>query len=168
VNGLTYRDVGATRRDDLMSRPPAGFRPLERVVRLGEGDPLWEWAVAETLALGIQRRSGLRPVRRDPSVPVGVGERAILRLGPLRIPIEVVDVVEEPQRRGFAYGTLRGHPESGEEAFLIERRDDGSVWLRIRAFSRPAHPLLWIGYPVLRVFQEVYTRRYERALTRRS
>ena len=164
MSGLTYREVGATRRDDLMRRPPAGFRPIERLVRLGVGEELWRWAVAETLALGIQRRSGLRP-RRTVDGAVTVGERAVLRLGPLRIPIEVVDVVDDPERRGFAYGTLRGHPESGEEAFLIERQDDGSVWLRIRAFSRPAHPLLWVGYPLLRVFQEVYTRRYERALT---
>lgn len=164
---LTYRDVGATRRDDLMRNPPAGYRPIERLVWLGDGDALWRRAVAETLTLGIQRLSGLRPARAVDG-PVTVGERAMLRLGPLRIPIEVVDVVDEPDRQGFAYGTLPGHPESGEEAFVVERRDDGSVWLRIRAFSRPSHPLLWVGYPVLRAFQEVYTRRYERALRPRG
>jgi len=165
---LSYAAVGATRRDDLVEHPPAGFRPIDRVTRIGEGDAHFHWAVSQTMTFGIQRRSGLRPTRRsglvDGSEPVRAGDRGVLRLGPLRIPLEVVYVVDEPDRRGFAYGTLPGHPESGEEAFLIERRADGSVWLRIRAFSRPAHPLLWLGYPVLRAFQEVYTRRYERAL----
>ena len=40
---------------------------------------------------------------------------------------------------GFAYGTLPGHMESGEERFLIEQLADGSVWYDIVAFSRPAH-----------------------------
>jgi len=98
------------------------------------------------------------------------GDTAILLLGwgvlSLRIPVRVVYVVDEPNRRGFAYGTLPGHPESGEEAFVVERRDDDSVWLTIRAFSRPAAPWLWLGYPVLRLFQAIFTSRYEHALTR--
>lgn len=98
------------------------------------------------------------------------GDTAILRLGwgalSVRIPVRVVYLIDEPTRRGFAYGTLPGHPESGEEAFVVERRDDDSVWLTIRAFSRPSHPALWIVYPVLRLVQAIFTSRYEHALTR--
>ena len=45
-----------------------------------------------------------------------------------------------PVRRfGFAYGTLPGHAESGEERFLIEwDQDEDGVWFDILAFSRPA------------------------------
>lgn len=41
--------------------------------------------------------------------------------GPLRLraPCRVVYTVTESRRRGFAYGTLPGHPECGEEAFVI-------------------------------------------------
>ncbi|GAA4732513.1 hypothetical protein GCM10023350_14890 [Nocardioides endophyticus] len=48
-------------------------------------------------------------------------------LGPLalRIPCRVVYVVDEPERAGFAYGTLPGHPETGEELFLLSRLGDG-------------------------------------------
>ncbi|MGN6502732.1 MAG: DUF1990 family protein [Pseudolysinimonas sp.] len=94
------------------------------------------------------------------------GDTAILRipLYPGRIPARVVYVIDEPLRKGFAYGTLPGHPERGEEAFVVEYRDDDSVWLTIRAFSRPANALFWLGYPVLRLLQEFFTRRYERAL----
>ncbi|GHF27263.1 hypothetical protein GCM10011600_30150 [Pseudolysinimonas yzui] len=101
---------------------------------------------------------------------VAAGETAILLLGwgplSLRAPVRIVYVIDEPTRRGFAYGTLPGHPESGEEAFIVEQREDESVWLTIRAFSRPAHPALWIVYPVLWLVQAIITSRYEHALTR--
>ncbi len=96
------------------------------------------------------------------------GDSAILRVGvgPLRLPapVRVVYVVDAPRRRGFAYGTLPGHPEEGEESFVVEHRDDDSVWLTVRSLSRPAHPLLWLVYPVLRLVQAAVTRRYLAAL----
>jgi uncharacterized protein (UPF0548 family) len=97
------------------------------------------------------------------------GDTAVLLLGwralSFRVPIRVVFVIDEPRRRGFAYGTLPGHPERGEEAFVVEYRDDDSVWLVIRAFSRPAGTFWWIVSPALRLMQAVFTARYERALT---
>ena len=74
------------------------------------------------------------------------GDTAIMHvpLFPAKVPARVVYVVDEPLRKGFAYGTLPGHPESGEEAFIVEYRDDDSVWLTIRAFSRPSSWLFWV------------------------
>lgn len=83
----------------------------------------------------------------------------------IKSPARVVYVVDEPSRKGFAYGTLPGHPESGEEAFIVDQTEDGSVWLTITAFSRPSSWYWWMVYPVLRAFQEYYTRRYLRSLT---
>jgi uncharacterized protein (UPF0548 family) len=90
----------------------------------------------------------------------------VIPMGPLKVsaPVRVVYVVDQPDRKGFAYGTLPGHPESGEEAWIVNRMDDGSVWLSIRAFSRPSKFYWWMVYPVLRFMQERVTRRYERAL----
>ncbi len=90
----------------------------------------------------------------------------VIPFGPFHVaaPVRVVYVVDTATRKGFAYGTLPGHPESGEEAWMLDRSDDGSVWLTIRAFSRPSSSLWWAVYPVLRIVQAVYTRRYERAL----
>ena len=50
----------------------------------------------------------------------------------------IVQVVDDGDAFGFAYGTLPHHPEQGEEAFLVRRRADGSVVFEIVAFSRPA------------------------------
>jgi uncharacterized protein (UPF0548 family) len=87
--------------------------------------------------------------------------------GPFHVtaPSRVVYVVNELNRKGFAYGTLPGHPESGEESFIVQQTDDGSVWLEISAFSRPANIFWWLVYPVLRLSQAYYTRRYFESLS---
>lgn len=50
-----------------------------------------------------------------------------------RTPVLVVYVIDEPKRVGFAYGTTAEGPESGEESFILEHRDDDGVWLTIRS-----------------------------------
>jgi uncharacterized protein (UPF0548 family) len=104
----------------------------------------------------------------DGTAVVAPGDTAVMGVpfGPFRVkaPVRVVYIVDEPKRRGFAYGTLAGHPEDGEEGWIVEQYEDGSVWMTVRAFSRPAHLGWWLVYPVLRVVQEFYTRRYLTAL----
>jgi uncharacterized protein (UPF0548 family) len=96
------------------------------------------------------------------------GDSATLRLaiGPvsLECPVRVIYVVDDPACKGFAYGTLPGHPEHGEEAFLIEQEEDGSVWLTIKAFSRPAGIRWWLVSPLMRIVQARITAGYLRAL----
>ena len=104
-----------------------------------------------------------------PSAPaVDEGVVAVLRIGlgpaALRAPVRVTYVVDEPDRRGYAYGTLVGHPEQGEEAFVVERDETGAVFLAITAFSRPATLLARAGGPVARLVQRRVTQRYLRAL----
>lgn len=104
----------------------------------------------------------------DGSPYIRNGMTAVLRVpfGPFHVkaPIRIVYVVDEPHRKGFGYGTLHGHPQSGEEAFLVERRDDGTVWFVLRAFSRPSNAFYRIGYPVLQMQQNRFTKRYLRSL----
>jgi len=156
---LTYSAVGATR-----GIAPKGFRAIDRSALIGHGDDCFRSAVEQTMRWGLQRRSGMRVSAADRAVRVGDEARLRIPFWPRPIPCRVVYVVDDPHAAGFAYGTLRGHPESGEEAFLVERRPDGSVWTRIVAFSRPAGPLIRLGYPIARLLQEIYTRRYLRAL----
>jgi uncharacterized protein (UPF0548 family) len=72
-------------------------------------------------------------------------------------------VVDEADRYGFAYGTLPGHPEQGEEAFVVERLADRTVF-RIVALSRPAEWLARAGGPISRRIQRSTARRYLDAL----
>ncbi len=103
----------------------------------------------------------------DPFIVPGDSVLLGIPFGPFHVtaPARVVYVVDDLNRKGFAYGTLPGHPESGEESFIVEQTEDGSVWLEISAFSRPANALWWIVYPVLRLSQLYYTRRYFESLS---
>ena len=159
---LTYTAVGATR--DLAS-VPKGFRALERRAVIGHGRGAFDAAVHSVMRWGMQTGSGMT-VDADKVIEVGDRVRLTIPFGPLRVhaPAEVVYVVDEPGLAGFAYGTLPGHPECGEEAFLVELAADGTVSAVIRAFSHPANWFWWLGAPVLRIAQELYTRRYLRAL----
>ena len=68
---------------------------------------------------------------------------------------------------GFAYGTLPGHVESGEERFLVEwDRSDDAVWYDIIAFSRPHQFSARLGYPVVRRLQKRFGRDSAAAMLR--
>jgi uncharacterized protein (UPF0548 family) len=90
-----------------------------------------------------------------------------LGIGPVQVeaPCRVVYAVDEPHRRGFAYGTLPGHPESGEQAFVVAHHDDDAVSLTITAFSRPATRLAKIVGPLEGIAQRLITGRYLRSLS---
>jgi uncharacterized protein (UPF0548 family) len=90
-----------------------------------------------------------------------------LHLAAIRIaaPCRVVYVISESARRGFAYGTLSGHPERGEEAFIISQHEDATVTFTINAFSRAASPLAKAAGPLGELIQRHITSRYLRALT---
>lgn len=85
----------------------------------------------------------------------------------MREPVEVVGVVDEVDRKGFAYQTLAGRPIRGEEAFVVDRRPDGSVWLTVRSLTQPAAGMRRMVYPFALVAQVFYRRRYLRALVAR-
>ena len=69
-------------------------------------------------------------------------------------------VIDEPDRFGFAYGTLPSHPEEGEEHFLVTRAMHGVVRFDVVAFSR-AHDLLTrLGGPIPRRIQAHATQQY--------
>ena len=158
---LGYAEVGAT-----TGVLPPGYHHLPERVRLGTGTATFESAAAELVRWEVQRRAGLRVTPSAPAVDVGVVAVLRIGLGPaaLRAPVRVVHVVDEPDRRGYAYGTLVGHPERGEEAFVVERDDAGRVWFTVTAFSVPARWPMRMAGPVGRLFQRAYAWRLGRAL----
>ncbi len=159
---LTYSEVGRTRGGDA----PAGYLHVTRSVVVGSGVDRFQEAATALCRWEMHRRAAVSV--RPSSESVVDGAVAVLRLGRRSIgvdaPVRVVYVVEEDRRRGFAYGTLPGHPESGEEAFLVELADDERVVLTISAFSRPASRLARLGGPMSRWIQRRVTNRYLRAV----
>lgn len=153
---LTYPEAGASRAEPL----PPGYHHVRRRVRLGTGEPVFQ-AAAEALGRWqAQRGAGL--VVDSPRPEVGLTVRLGIGIGRWRIwaPTRIVWVLDEPGRYGLGYGTLPGHPASGEEAFVVSTEPDGSVWFDIRAFSRPARWFFRLGGPVARLVQSRVTDRY--------
>ena len=151
---FTYAEVGATK-----GALPPGYRTISRRVRITTG---FDEAADRLLGWQVQVASGFRVLASSARVePESVVE---LRLGPIKVPCRVVYVVDEPTRQGFGYGTLPGHPECGEEAFVLDRNDDGSVSFTVTAFSRHATLLTKLGGPIGRLAQNFVTERYLGAL----
>jgi uncharacterized protein (UPF0548 family) len=155
---LTYHEVGAT-----AGPLPDGYHHVQKSAVIGHGRPRFEEAAAKVMRWGMLRGAG---VRVDANSEVAaVGSEVLVGLGPLHAPCRVVYVIDDPDRRGFAYGTLPGHPESGEELFAV-RYDPSTdeVNAEVVAFSR--HATWWsrLGSPVTSLAQRVITTRYLTAL----
>ena len=165
---LTYPEVGVTRAAAL-GEPrvvlPAGYHSLRRDVRLGSGEGVFVTARDTLRSWGMQRGTGASVY---PEGPPETGATVVVSYGagPVRatIPCRVVWTVDEPGRVGFGYGTLPGHPECGEEAFLVRRDDDGQVWGTVLAFSRAATWYTRLGGPAARAAQRFMAGRYLAAL----
>ncbi len=147
----------------------AGFRRHEEVVSLGRGASAFETASQALLQWGVKTRSGfdVHPDQgSDLRVRDGAAYHLLARVGPVSVrePVRVVAVVDTPTRRGFAYGTLAGHPVSGEEAFVVELAPGGEVRLVLRSLTRPARGAWGVAFPALLVAQRWYRARYRRAL----
>ncbi|SEO76825.1 DUF1990 family protein [Trujillonella endophytica] len=161
---FTYPEVGAT-ADPVL---PAGYRHSEHTVVVGGGRDVFDRVVAAVFAWRVQRSVGLRVRASGP--PTEPGTVVVLTAGLDRlgydIPCRVVWARTAGDEQGFAYGTLPGHPESGEEAFLVRIAASGEVTVRLRVFSRLASPSARLAGPLAWRVQALATRRYLAALRR--
>jgi uncharacterized protein (UPF0548 family) len=156
---LTYSEVGATAADQL----PAGYGHLHVERQIGTGRQRFERAAESVMRWGMQRGAGLR-VQASSEV-AEVDTVLLVRMGFLPAPCRVVYVIDEPDIRGFAYGTLPGHPESGEERFVVRHDPTTSaVFAEVSAFSRPGTWWSKVGRPLVSVAQRVIARRYLRGV----
>jgi len=101
---------------------------------------------------------------------IKTGATVVVTLGTpwlaLPAPCRIVGVVDESDRWGFAYRTLRDHPEQGEESFVVSVADEGVVEFKIAAFSRPGEWITRLTGPVGRAAQATGTNGYLKALRR--
>jgi uncharacterized protein (UPF0548 family) len=155
--GLTYPERGAT------SGPlPPGYHHQYLRAPIGYGRAQFQAAAEALLRWQMHADAGLHPQVSDPIAQEGSVAVLRLDLGPirLRVPVRVIRVVDEPSRRGFVYGTLPGHPERGEESFVVEMADDGTVFFHLVAFSKPGRWFTRLGRPVAHAGQVLISERY--------
>jgi uncharacterized protein (UPF0548 family) len=163
AGGLDYPGVGSTEQGSA----PKGYDRVLEEACLGSGLDVYRRVADGILGWELQRRAGLRVRADSPRVVPGAHVVSGFGVGPFRLPApcRVVWVREPapdgvPQSAGFGYGTLPGHPARGEESFEVEINSQGEVWLRIRAFSRPANWFYAAGGLVTRAAQRYVTSRY--------
>lgn len=159
---LTYPEVG----ESLSSATPAGYRHAEQCVRVGKGRETFELAADAVMTWQVHRGAGLTVLASSERVETGAVAVVRLTIGPVKIDgaNRVVAVIDEPDRRGFAYGTLDGHPEKGEQAFFVEIDAEDSVTFTVRSFTRRASLLARIGGPLNARIQDQIAERYLMAL----
>jgi len=158
----SYQEVGATEGAVL----PFGYRHDRRERRIGDPD------VFDRAALGLRHwvaheGAGVRIFPSDRPVTKDLTILALAQVGPMEMiaPCRIVWVIDDVNEFGFAYGTLPGHPERGEEAFMVARRRDGT-YFEITAFSRPEERLVRFVAPFARAVQVAVTNRYVDSLVR--
>ena len=129
---------------------------------VGTGPGAWNAGRVALTTWKAHQHAGVAISPADALLEAGTVVIATTRLGPIWVvaPCRIVYTTNETDRFGFAYGTLPGHPEEGEEAFHVQRHADGSVSFEIVAFSRPATWLVRLAGPIGRVAQVRATRLY--------
>ncbi|WP_199582955.1 DUF1990 domain-containing protein [Blastococcus sp. TF02-09] len=161
---FSYAEVGGTGAAAL----PTGYRTATYSTVVGSGRADFERAVAAVFDWRAQRSVGFH-VRADG--PAGVPGTVVVltfglpRLG-VELPCRVVEARTTGNERGFSYGTLAGHPESGEERFTVRLLPGGDVVYEIRVFFRLASPAARLAGPLSLVLQRLGTRRYLAAIGR--
>ena len=161
--GLTYPEVGATREDEL----PGGYHHLRHSAHLGRGQGVFERGAEALRRWQTHSGAGLHVVPADAPLEAGRDVLVCLRVVGVHLvaACRIVYVVDEPDRFGFAYGTLPAHPEQGEEAFVVEKTGD-TARFRISAFSRHRQRLLSPVDPITRRVQSRVTRQYVEGVRR--
>jgi len=157
----TYSEVGAT----LRSEQPQGYRHDQYEAKLGTGQQtflraktgLQTWSSHKVPGIGVFPLGS--PIEHGATVVVTLGTPWLALAAPCRI----VGILDEPDRWGFAYGTLPGHPEQGEESFVVSIEGE-EVKFRITAFSRPGERLTRLAGPIGRAVQRAATNGYVKAL----
>jgi uncharacterized protein (UPF0548 family) len=155
---FTYESIGAT---NIAKAIPVNYDCDQSRVRLGGGAATFQAACSALRAWTQFDLGWTAALPRDTPIETGRTVAVIayaLGLWTLNA-ARIVYVVTSPTQFGFAYGTLPGHVERGEERFLIELDPaTGDVWYDILAFSRPNHALAKVGYPLVRKLQAKFRR----------
>lgn len=119
---------------------------------IGYGRDCLTEATARLFTWQAHQHAGVKAKRHRQVVQVS--------FGPTKSPCLILHEETSPNRTALVYGTLPGHVERGEEAFLIDMAKDGTVTGRCVAFSTPAWWLAKLGAPGARYVQRVIARAY--------
>ena len=158
----SYPEVGHTRLDTAVQ----GYNNDFNFIELGQGEAVW--AAAKEAVRKWRMFPGGWAYVAPADTPIEPGRAVAMAAQVLGLwwlnSCRIVYVLDEEHRFGFAYGTLPGHAEQGEELFMVEKTADGSVRYVLKAFSWPRHWAARLAYPVARAYQRKFVRESKRAM----
>ncbi len=167
---ITYDHVGSTVEPDLWPLRTSHSRS----VTVGHGQAMFEAACDGLRHWECHRGIGAFVFPDAAPLTLGATLLVTLQLGPVSVivPDRIVAVVDDTiqttegthRRFGFAYGTIEGHQECGEESYLVELDPQGVVTATIRVDATAA---TWGAKLVSRAviaFQHAAVDRYLNAL----
>jgi uncharacterized protein (UPF0548 family) len=158
----TYRAefVGTTDTQTEILPVPVGYDSDHNCVCLGSGEAVFRHACAQMRAWRTFPSPWTEIYPKNAPLVKGQVVVVLFHLFGLwwRSSARIVYVIDEERRFGFAYGTLPGHIERGEERFLIEWHPDDTVWYDLRSFSKPRLWFVQLGYPIVRRLQKRFVR----------
>ncbi len=152
---FTYAELKGTQKDSI-----EGYdNDLNRML-LGEGKEVWTKA-KEALLNWQQFPPSWTRVFPD-KLPLLAKNQLVVIFKLFGLwwvnPTRIVYTLDEENRFGFAYGTIEGHIEQGEELFWIEREPDGKIYYSIKAFSKPRFWGARLLYPMARSYQRKFVK----------
>jgi uncharacterized protein (UPF0548 family) len=138
---------------------------------LGYGQDVWSRAVEAVHNWQMFNMDWLQlcwpnaPIKEGANVAVLIRHFGFWSLNAARVVYVLSENSASIERRGFAYGTLLDHAESGEERFSVERESrDDSVWYDLLAFSRPRAISAKAAFPLTRWLQHRFREDSKRAM----
>ena len=169
---LSYPEVGATASPISIAGLPSTYVVDRRRFALGTGRALFRAAREALLAWRhfeipwLELNGGALSVHAGQVVATSTRVFGVWFVNPCRV-VYCEDGDAESDQTAFAYGTLAGHVEAGEERFSVHHdRASDAVQFEIVAFSRPAVMLTRLGYPFARRIQRRFAGAAAEALAR--
>ncbi len=167
-NTFSYPETGQSRHG---AAPVVGYNVDHNRVQLGEGRATFERAKQAVRDWKMFDMPWVQLCWPGARITAGTNVAALVShfgfwsLNPCRVVYTIDEASDEIERYGFAYGTLVGHGEIGEERFSVELHTDGAVWYDLYAFSRPGN-VARLGAPIARALQKRFARDSKAAMVR--
>lgn len=162
--GLSYprQFVGASLLlADVQWFPDRPWHVVDYAQQIGRGEADFARAVQNLLSWRAHRAACVRVEGRPEP-----GETVQLYFGPTASPCRIISVESSPRRVVLVYGTMHGHIECGEEAFIIDLNSDDEVIGRCVAFSQHSWWLARVFSAPARIVQRWATKCYVRGMGR--
>ena len=161
---FSYAQIGLS-----MNGSPAGFNVDHNRIVIGSGES--DFARAKTAVHNWKMFNFPWAKLWWPDTPIEPGRTVAILVKHVGFyslnACRIVYTIDEPDRFGFAYGTLPDHAETGEERFSVEfDRSTSDITYDLFAFSKPNQTLAKLGYPMSRFLQKRFARESKAAMHR--